>query len=147
MTYLIIGYGNSLRSDDGAGQKVAELAANWNRKDVRSLRVHQLTPELADDLARASTAIFVDAFPVTSETSSQVQTQSLESSAIASSFNHSSTPQYLLALTRELYQITPKSYWILIPAINFEFGEKFSTITEQGIKIALKKIEEIIISH
>lgn len=143
MTYLIIGYGNPLRSDDGAGQKVAELVAEWNREDVRSRSVHQLTPELADDISRVDTAIFIDATPVTSETPSQVQIQSLEPKAIAASLGHSNTPQYLLSLTKELYRTTPKAYWILIPAINFEFGETFSTVTERGIKIALKKIEEI----
>jgi hydrogenase maturation protease len=147
MTYLVIGYGNPLRSDDGAGQKVAELVASWKRKDVRSRPLHQLTPELADDISRAKITIFVDATPMTSEISDRVQIQSLEPRAIASALGHSNTPQYLLSLTQELYQTTAKAYWILIPAINFEFGEKFSEITEQGIKIALQKIEEIIISN
>ncbi|MBP0017270.1 MAG: hydrogenase maturation protease [Cyanobacteria bacterium SBLK] len=144
MTYLAIGYGNPLRSDDGAGQKVAELVANWHRKDVRSLPLHQLTPELADEISRADIAIFIDATPVTSATPARVQVQLLEPLAIASSLGHNSTPQYLLSLAKELYHAAPKAYWILIPAVNFEFGEKFSPITEQGIKIALKKIEEII---
>lgn len=144
MTYLIIGYGNSLRSDDGAGQKVARLVRNWNRKDVRSHAVHQLTPELANDISRADIAIFIDATPVTSETSSRIQVQLLEPLKIASSLGHSSTPQYLLSLTKELYHTAPKSYWILIPAVNFEFGEQFSEITEQGIKVTLQKIEEIM---
>ncbi len=41
---LVIGYGNTLRSDDGAGKRVAELVAEWQLLNVRSLLVHQLTP-------------------------------------------------------------------------------------------------------
>ncbi|MGF1587982.1 MAG: hydrogenase maturation protease [Pleurocapsa sp.] len=61
MHYLVIGYGNTLRSDDGAGQSAANQIAAWGLPNVRSLAVHQLTPELAEDIANADTVIFVDA--------------------------------------------------------------------------------------
>jgi len=59
---LIIGYGNSLRSDDGIGWHVA----NALRDDPRTAGIdviasHQLTPELAEDLHRASLVVLVDA--------------------------------------------------------------------------------------
>jgi len=58
---LLIGYGNTLRSDDGAGQKIANIVSEWNLPQWRSLSVHQLTPELALDIAQADLVIFVDA--------------------------------------------------------------------------------------
>jgi hydrogenase maturation protease len=62
MNTLVIGYGNSLRGDDGVGPLVAEQVAEWNLPDVRSLSVHQLTPELASEMALAKTVIFIDAY-------------------------------------------------------------------------------------
>jgi hydrogenase maturation protease len=58
---LVIGYGNSLRSDDEAGCRVADLVASWELPYVRSLTVHQLTPELAEPIAQSELTIFVDA--------------------------------------------------------------------------------------
>jgi Ni,Fe-hydrogenase maturation factor len=60
-SYLVVGYGNDLRSDDGVGQRVAEVVATWEISNVRSLAMHQLTPELAAELADVDVAIFVDA--------------------------------------------------------------------------------------
>ena len=55
---LVIGYGNRLRSDDGAGPRVAERLAS----DGVAVRVcDQLVPELADDLKGRAVVVFVDA--------------------------------------------------------------------------------------
>jgi len=58
---LLIGYRNSLRSDDGVGQKVATIVEDWEVPELRSLFVHQLTPELVTDIAQVELVIFVDA--------------------------------------------------------------------------------------
>ncbi len=63
---LIIGYGNSLRRDDGAGLVLAQRLAEQWKKDghaVRLLLTHQLMPEMALDLAESDVAgvLFVDA--------------------------------------------------------------------------------------
>ncbi|HEY9173382.1 MAG TPA: hydrogenase maturation protease, partial [Verrucomicrobiae bacterium] len=50
---LVIGYGNTLRRDDGIGPKVAEAVAELNLPGVRSLACPQLTPELAEPIAHA----------------------------------------------------------------------------------------------
>jgi hydrogenase maturation protease len=140
---LVIGYGNTLRSDDGVGQKVAEIVAGWELQGVRSLPVHQLTPELADDMAQVDNVIFVDAVPSEGD---QVIIKTLENDSTKNGFGHTSSPEFLLYLTEKLYEKKPASYWILIPAINFEFGENFSEITDQGRAIALQKIREIILT-
>lgn len=65
---LVIGYGNTLRRDDGVGVRSAELLATDPRlADDRRLgrlevlTVHQLTPELALDVGAASLVVFIDA--------------------------------------------------------------------------------------
>ena len=51
---LVIGFGNALRSDDGAGFKAAVLLeAELSSPTVSVIATHQLTPELAEPVARA----------------------------------------------------------------------------------------------
>ena len=59
---LVIGYGNTLRHDDGVGVRAAELMRVDPRfAGVDVVTVHQLTPELALDVGAASLVVFVDA--------------------------------------------------------------------------------------
>jgi Ni,Fe-hydrogenase maturation factor len=59
---LVIGYGNTLRRDDGVGVRAAEMmAADARFADVEVLTTYQLTPELSLDIATASLVVFVDA--------------------------------------------------------------------------------------
>ena len=144
INYLVIGYGNSLRSDDGAGQIVANYMAIWNLPNVRSLAVHQLTPELAEDIANADTVIFVDAVISSKQNLEKIEIIILEGDDKYLNFGHTENPRSLLYLSKIVYNKIPKAYWILIPAINFEFGEKISDITKKGIEQSLGKIESII---
>ena len=59
---LIVGYGNSLRTDDGVGWHAAGLLATDPRLEgAQILARHQLTPELAADISQASLVVLVDA--------------------------------------------------------------------------------------
>src|SRR5690242_2835552 len=60
-SFVVIGYGNDIRGDDAAGPLAARAVAAWGAPGVRALAAHQLTPELAEALAAAELAIFVDA--------------------------------------------------------------------------------------
>jgi hydrogenase maturation protease len=144
INYLIIGYGNTLRSDDGAGQIVANQIASWCLPRVRSLAVHQLTPELAEDIANFDTVIFVDAIISSNINSEEIKIKTIECDDQYFNLGHTSNPRSLLYLSKIIYNKILKVYWILIPAINFEFGEKISDITKKEIEQSLAKIESII---
>lgn len=144
MNYLVIGYGNTLRSDDGAGQIVANQIATWSLPNVRSLAVHQLTPELAEDLANSDIVIFVDAVISSKQNSEKIEINTLECERQYLNLGHTENPRSLLYLSNFLYTKSPKAYWILIPAINFDFGEEISLITKKGITQSLEKIDQII---
>lgn len=144
MNYLIVGYGNTLRSDDGAGQIVAEQIAAWNLPNVRSLAVHQLTPELAENIANADGIIFVDAVVSSKQNSEKIEIQMLECDRNYLNSGHTENPRSLLCLSKIVYNKSPLAYWILIPAINFDFGETISSLTQQGITQAIRKIKKII---
>ncbi|BAZ33178.1 hypothetical protein NIES4074_56880 [Cylindrospermum sp. NIES-4074] len=141
-TVMVIGYGDDLRSDDGIGQRVANAIESWRLSTVQSLAVHQLTPELAATLASADLAIFVDAS--TKAEAVDVQVRSLLPPVTHLVNEHLADPRSLLALTQSLYGHCPAAWWVTIPGINFEFGDRISPTAEQGIAIALVKIIHIL---
>lgn len=143
-TILVIGYGNTLRGDDGAGQKVAQLVADWKLQNVISLAVHQLTPELSETMAKANLVIFVDTVAVTNREEKELQIKKLNVNDKIDILGHSSNPENILFLTQLLYQKSPTAYWLLIPGIHFAFGETLSEVTERFIPLALAEIKEII---
>jgi|ERR687886_819984 hydrogenase maturation protease len=140
ISYLIIGYGNTIRGDDGAGYQIAEAVAKWNFHHVRSLAVHQLTPDLVEAIAQAKTVIFVDAVATLSE----VKIEQLRPNYAASFTGHYADPRSLLALTRTLYEVLPTAYRILIPAVDFSFGETLSPVTKKSFDLALVKIKQLV---
>jgi hydrogenase maturation protease len=143
METLMIGYGNSLRSDDGAGQAVAEAIADRSLPGVRVLSVHQLTPDLAADMATVDRVFFVDAVPWADDAPPRVQIQSIDPHPPNNSLGHHCDPGSILALSGLLFHHIPDAYWVLIPALNFEFGETFSEVTQMAIEVAINQIANI----
>lgn len=141
-TTIVIGYGNELLSDDAIGPRVANLINLWHLSNVQALAVHQLTPELAANLANVNLAIFVDA-SLNSELQN-VQVEPILPNESRMIIGHSIKPTYLLALTKSLYSYSPPAWLITVPGVNFELGDCLSPIAEQGISIALIKIINII---
>jgi hydrogenase maturation protease len=135
---VAIGYGNNLRSDDGIGQQVANALI---RANLKSLAVHQLTPELAETLASADLAIFIDAC-WSEHQDVQVLPLSPDSNSLRT--GHTASPRSLLALTQALYGRCPTAWWVTVPGNNFEIGDRLSPIAEIGVAIALEKIHQII---
>lgn len=70
---LVLGYGNTLRSDDGVGYRVAAAVHRWHVPDVEGYTCHQLTPDLAAEIAPRQRVIFVDARVVSAEDSGEIQ--------------------------------------------------------------------------
>jgi len=141
---LIIGYGNTLRGDDGAGVQVAEIVSEWELPNVRSLPVHQLTPELAEAIAGAKLAIFIDACSSSKFRQLQVRSLTVEEDYGISATTHSCDPRSLLQIAQFLYGNAPPAWWLLIPSTNFEFTEELSFVTQKGMAQALIKIKELI---
>jgi Ni,Fe-hydrogenase maturation factor len=60
---------------------------------------------------------------------------------------HITNPHSLLYLTDLVYGKAPVAWWILIPAVNFEFGDRLSTLTTASITRAIPLIQQIIQSR
>ncbi|MDJ0844549.1 hydrogenase maturation protease [Crocosphaera sp.] len=143
---LIIGYGNTLRGDDGVGYKIAEIIEQWNVNNITSLAVHQLTPDLAEKLSQVDTVIFIDAVPITDINTAKLEIKIIYTNQKSNNLAHHNNPEQLLSLTQAIYQKIPQAYWILVPAINFNFSEELSPITQKYARLTLVKIEKFL-SH
>ena len=139
---LVIGYGNTLRSDDGAGQRVAELVAEWKLPNVRSLPLLQLTPDLTKPISEAKLVIFVDVYRPWDEPSLLVNYYHYAPplSYLKNYVGQVVSPLSLLTLSQFIYNCVSPTCWISIPVFNFEFGEGLSPMAEIGIQNALTQI-------
>ena len=138
---LVIGFGNTLRQDDGVGPHIAERVAAWNRPGVRALAVQQLLPELAETLATARQVIFVDA----STTEKSVQIHPLTQKDIEHSLSHTGDPRWLLSLAARLYSHSPRAWLLTIPASNLDFGQEFSCSTARDLEVSLHHLEQLLL--
>ena len=128
---LIIGYGNDLRSDDGAGIRTATMIAARDLP-VRVIACHQLTPELADDIALAAQVVFIDAYAA-DESGAQWRIERIGDGDVSSAQGHRGDPAALLDLARRLHGRVPEAWVVGIPAYCFDAGEAISRATAQQI--------------
>jgi len=140
---LIIGYGNSLRSDDGIGRYLAEKIEREQWPNIQTLSVHQLTPELVTVIAAVDQVIFLDAQSNLQD--NNLQLQELSPKISPTGLGHRGDPGELLALTQQLYGQAPRAWWLLIPAHHFDWGETFSDVTNQAIPVAIQWLRVLIL--
>jgi hydrogenase maturation protease len=137
---LVIGYGNTLRSDDGVGIRVAEAIEELNLAGVEVICRGVLTPELAEPISRARLVVFVDA---SVEAREEVRLRPLEPADSGQILAHAADPRALLALAREVFGSAPKAWWLTIPAENIGIGEELSAKAQKGVARAVEEIRKM----
>jgi hydrogenase maturation protease len=134
---LVIGFGNTLRSDDGVGPGVAEALEELRLPGVRTMSCLQLTPELADPISRAETAVFVDAAVGHPGPATMRRIDPSDSSQIMA---HAADPRILLALARDAFGRAPEAWLLAIPVEDLGFGERLSPAARRGLKKAVREV-------
>ena len=137
MDLLVIGYGNTLRQDDGVGPKVAETVAALDLPGVRTLACPLLTPELAEPLSQACVVIFVDAAV---DAPREVQMRKLAPAETSQVMAHAASPATLLALARDVFGHAPQAWWLTIPVADLGIGEAFSPLAQRGFETAVEAV-------
>jgi len=137
----VIGYGNTLRRDDGVGVRVAEAVEALNLPGVKVLTRHQLVPELAEPLSRARAAVFVDATVFSGL--KELELSEIEARKGGQILAHAADPRSLLALAGQLFEHCPQAWSLAIPVEDFGFGDHLSTRAEGGVVAAIRQIRKL----
>ena len=144
MQTLVVGYGNTLRRDDGLGIRAAEaLLSSPLPPGVTVLTCQQLLPELAATLAKFDQVIFMDA--------SAPGFLSRRAGAIQSLFVHPHDtqpagithffgPTALLALAHTLYGRAPAARLFTMQADNFDLSEELSPVVAAALPDLLAQV-------
>ena len=136
---LIIGYGNTLRQDDGVGPKVAEAVAALAIPGVRTLACPLLTPELAEAISQARLVIFVDAAV---DAPREVQLRKLAPADTSQVMAHAASPATVLALARDVFGHTPGAWLITVPVENLGIGDELSPLAWRGFERAVQEVRK-----
>lgn len=137
---LIIGYGNTLRGDDGAGPAVVDWIEKQHWPDITTRTAHQLFPEMAEEMAHFERVIFIDA---SAEPHSTVRIFPVQETSDAVMAHHYS-PGGLLRMARELYGANLVAQLITVPGHCFDSAAGISAATRAYIDRALHLIKEVL---
>lgn len=141
---LVIGYGSTLRGDDGIGHYVAHaLAERINDPDIEVLACHQLTPELAEPMSRADLVVFIDACEGCIP--GEIRLCSLEADHSSGSVTHNVNPATLLAASQIFYGCSPRAYLCSICGTNFEYGQVPSPDLINAIPGVVRRLKELLL--
>ena len=142
---LIYGYGSHLRGDDAVGQIAAEhLAHTFIHDDrVTVTAVHQLTLDLAEQVADYHLVILIDADRELEP--GTVSTQVIQPvSSIPSPLSHYCQPGELLMMTKALYGVQPDMVLIGLGGEQFEIGSTLSPTMKAALTEVYKQVRELI---
>ena len=143
----MIGYGNSLRRDDGLGWHVAERLADDPRlHGVTVLRCHQLTPELALDISSATLVVLVDASlgpPAGTFTVSHVE----RIDGSATTWSHRLSPASLVSMAEELYGRAPDVFVISGGVQSLDVGDQLSPVVEASLPLVVDAVVGLVAGH
>jgi hydrogenase maturation protease len=136
---VVLAIGNTLRGDDGVAAHVADLLGTRAGVEVR--RVHQLTPELAEEMAHATAVVFVDANPGVTE----ARLERLFPAPQRSPLTHTVSPGELVLLAEQLYEFHGAAYLCYVPAENFAEGDSLSEVAKAGARVAAQCVLALLV--
>jgi hydrogenase maturation protease len=137
---LVVGYGSDLRGDDAVGRRVAEEVGVLAVPGVEVRSVHQLTPELAVDLAGREVVVFVDA----DLTAATVAVTPLESEGGQVGTTHHVDPRGLLTLAELLGAPPVAAVVVSVPAWDLGLGESLSAPARAQVPAAVQAVVEVL---
>lgn len=140
---LVICVGNKARGDDGVARRVAARLSGALAGDVDLRSVPQLDIVLAEDVARASLVVFVDA---ECREAPPVHTDALHPDATTSNA-HALQPSGLLALAATLYGAEPQTWLVSVAAPQMGHEEGLSATAEAASVEAASEVLRLVRSR
>jgi hydrogenase maturation protease len=143
---LILACGNTLRGDDGVGPWLAEWAEEQFKTEpsVRVVSRQQWTPDLAEDVAKAESAVFIDCAVDSAPGTVRVARVRPAYTGAGPATHHVGAHE-LLALSEELYSSLPRNALLLtVGAGSTEMGEEFSATVHDALPQACTMLESTV---
>lgn len=146
---LIIGYGSTLRSDDGIGFIIAEQLMDDLPAEISNLKSqidviarHQLTPDLADAVQQADQIIFIDA--CADAAPGEVRVAEVKPAGENwGAFAHEMSPGVLLDCVKDVYGKTPRAHLITIGGEKFDIGEGLTSVVKAAIPVVVVEVSRL----
>ncbi len=127
---LVVGIGNTLRSDDGLGVRVVEALSPHG--SAETLTVQQLTLDLTECLSRVDRVLFVDA----DAAGGAVELAPIRPSPGEAQFGHALSAEELLRWTVVEHAVCPKAWMLSVPGQSFDLGEELSPEAMRALESA-----------
>ena len=138
---LVIGYGNDLRTDDGAGRWVADQIDEVGIDGIEVRSVAQLTPELALVVSGRDIVVFVDA----SVDATELTVERVEASGSSSDvMTHHGNPATLLSMVPQIGDMPAEAWIVSIPATDLSMGFEMTAKTQEAAEAAVPAIIELV---
>jgi hydrogenase maturation protease len=155
---LIIGFGNTLRRDDGAGAVAARLLADeprLEREEVEVWERYQLLPEMALDIGESTLVIFIDAdarglpgsieiHPIDPATAARGDADARGEPGASS---HHVGGGELVALAAQLTGARPDAVAIGVGVADLEIGEGLSPAVEAALPRIVAIVVDLVETH
>ena len=138
MRALLIATGNRLRRDDGVAHTVLERLGP--ARDVQSLALLQLTPEVAEDIAGYDTVVFIDA----DAGAADLSLEPLDRLPSPSALTHVARPAEIVELSKALFGFTGRAFLCRIPVEDLSSGEGLSRRASALAAPATRKLEDLL---
>lgn len=130
---LVLGIGNPLRGDDGFGAAVIDaLRAEGVMEGVELRAVHQLTPELVDELTEVERVAFVDAS--VDLPPGELHETEIVVAGSRPSFTHHLAPRDLCALARQAGERVPRARVFAVGAESLGHDEVLSPPVREAVE-------------
>lgn len=137
---LIIGYGNPLCGDDGVAWHVVEMLGR-SLPENSAIAIHQLTPEWAEAISRATQVVFVDA--ALGDMAGEVRCIPLAAEPAAPG-SHEMTPGGLLAMAADLFGRCPPAHIVAITGGSYELAESLSAPVAAAVPRAAAVVLQLL---
>lgn len=143
---LVIGYGSTLRGDDGIGPWIAHELMQDPTISAEVMACHQLTIDLAEPISRAGILVLVDAArgPVPGIITRRSVTPHGDQ---PQSMLHHMKPDALLAAAELLYGAAPPTTLWTITGQLFDYSDTLSPTVQQAAPEMLSQLTDFIRHH
>jgi hydrogenase maturation protease len=146
---LIVGYGNSLRNDDGIGPVIAEKYREYlgiENTNIETMSLPQLDIILVPKLSEVDLAIFVDVRAEDSDENlvkiEEVEVENYDIKVYHTS--HTLKVNDLIKMSKKWYGSSPRTFLVMPKGVDFETGTTLSEVANNAIGLSISKIDELI---